>query len=98
MYHLQAEVFALNLPYHLPSLLAVHVEPMARRWAAGCVLGFLLLLVLKANSKALKVFGSCTVRAQSRNAKVQSEWSNQEVLDAYNKLCYITEDRYVRRS
>jgi hypothetical protein len=53
MYHLQAEVFALNLPYHLPSLLAVHVEPMARRWAARCVLGFLLLLVFHANRSTL---------------------------------------------
>jgi hypothetical protein len=42
MYHLQAEVFALNLSHRLQPLLAVHLAPMALRWMAGGFCGFLL--------------------------------------------------------
>src|SRR5260370_28893950 len=51
--HVQADVFALDLPRHLAPLLAVHLLPVALRWAAGCVLGFLLLLVFHANRSTL---------------------------------------------
>src|SRR5208283_2886707 len=53
MDHLQADVFALDLPRHLPPLLAVHLVPIALRWLVGCVLGFLLLLVFHANRSTL---------------------------------------------
>jgi hypothetical protein len=53
MYHLQADVFALDLPRHLPPLLAVHLLPIALRWAAGCFPGFLRLLGFHANRSTL---------------------------------------------
>jgi hypothetical protein len=31
MYHLQADIFALDFPHRLPPLLAVHLSPMALR-------------------------------------------------------------------
>jgi len=31
MYHLQTDIFALDLPRHLPPLLAVHLVPMPLR-------------------------------------------------------------------
>jgi hypothetical protein len=31
MYHLQADIFTLDLPHHLAPLLAVHLIPMAAR-------------------------------------------------------------------
>jgi len=54
MYHLQADIFALDLPRHLPPLLAVHLLPMALRWLVGCFLGFLLWLGFHANLPGLK--------------------------------------------
>jgi hypothetical protein len=44
MHHLQTEVFALDLPYHLPPLLAVHLLPTGLRWETGCFFALLLLL------------------------------------------------------
>jgi hypothetical protein len=44
MYHLQAEVFALNLPHRLQPLLAIHLVPMGLLWIAGGFGGFLLYL------------------------------------------------------
>src|SRR6516165_12330884 len=47
MHHLQTEVFRLDFPRHLPSLLAVHLVPTGRlrTTRGGCVF-FLLLLRL----------------------------------------------------
>src|SRR5215469_12663063 len=42
MDHFQAEVIALYLPHHLPSLLPVHLVPMVLRWMVGCSFVFLL--------------------------------------------------------
>jgi hypothetical protein len=53
MDHLQTDIFTLDLPRHLPPLLAVHLLPMALRWAADCFLGFLLLFVFHANRSKL---------------------------------------------
>jgi hypothetical protein len=53
MDHLQADVFALDLSRHLSPLLAVHLLPIALRWAADCFLGFLVLLVFHANRSTL---------------------------------------------
>jgi hypothetical protein len=36
MHHLEAEVFALKFPHRLPPLLAVHMPPIALRWAPSC--------------------------------------------------------------
>jgi hypothetical protein len=49
MDHLQAEVLTLDQPYHLSSLLAIHLRPLARRRAAGRFPGFLLWLGFHAN-------------------------------------------------
>jgi len=43
MDHFQAEVFALELPHHLPPLLAVHFLPLAPPGAGGWLAFFLLL-------------------------------------------------------
>jgi hypothetical protein len=53
MYHLQADIFALDFPHRLPPLLAVHLSPMALRWVVGCFLGFLLWLGFHANLSTL---------------------------------------------
>ena len=45
--------FALDLSRHLSPLLAVHLLPIALRWAADCFLGFLVLLVFHANRSTL---------------------------------------------
>lgn len=42
-----------DLPRHLAPLLAVHLLPIVLCWAAGCVLGFLLLLGFHANRSTL---------------------------------------------
>ena len=34
MHHFQTEIVALDLAHHLPSLLAVHLAPLARLWWA----------------------------------------------------------------
>ena len=39
--HLQAELFALDLPHRLAPLLAVHLLPVALRWMVGCSIVFL---------------------------------------------------------
>src|SRR5215467_16349714 len=49
MEHLQAEVFALDLPHHLAPLLAVHLVPMVLRWMIGCSFVFFLWLGFHAN-------------------------------------------------
>jgi hypothetical protein len=49
MDHFQAEVFALDLSYRLPPLLAVHLMPMTLRWMLGCFLVFPLWLGSHAN-------------------------------------------------
>src|SRR2546430_5959760 len=49
MNHFQTEVFALDLPQHLPSLLAVHLVPMVLRWMIGCSFVFLLWFGFHAN-------------------------------------------------
>jgi hypothetical protein len=43
MDHFHAEVFALELPHHLPPLLAVHFLPLAPPGAGGWLAFFLLL-------------------------------------------------------
>jgi hypothetical protein len=53
MYHLQANIFALDFPHRLPPLLAVHLSPMALGWMAGCFLGFLLWLGFHAHLPGL---------------------------------------------
>src|SRR5947207_12430095 len=49
MNHFQTEVFALHLPQHLPSLLAVHLVPMVLCWMVGCSFVFLLWFGFHAN-------------------------------------------------
>jgi hypothetical protein len=53
MYHLQTDIFALNVPHHLPLLLAVHLSPILLPWMVGCFLGFLLWLGFHANLSTL---------------------------------------------
>src|SRR5438445_11650421 len=49
MDHFQADVFALDLAHHLPSLLAIHFVPMVLRWMVACLSVFLLWLGFHAN-------------------------------------------------
>jgi hypothetical protein len=49
----QTDIFALDVPHHLPPLLAVHLSPMLLPWMVGCFLGFLLWLGFHANLPTL---------------------------------------------
>jgi len=44
MHHFQADLFTLDFPHGFPSLLAVHLVPMALRWMISCLFGSLLWL------------------------------------------------------
>ena len=43
------DLFTLDFPHGFPSLLAVHLVPMALRWMISCFLGSLLWLGFHAN-------------------------------------------------
>src|SRR5439155_287780 len=49
MHNLSAEIFALDLPQHVPPLLAVHLLPMPARCMVRSFLGFLRWLGFHAN-------------------------------------------------